>query len=796
MSGRGGTEFGRALRQHRLAAGLSQEALAELTGLSVRGISDLERGTRRTPRPETVRLISIALGLDDATRAELISMSRRALGSETIERDGAATRAVEGREFHVNPIPRPSTQLIGRSQAVSELIDVLRDPSHGLVTLTGPGGAGKSHLSSQVGRDAAAYFPDGVSCVFFGSTVARDSPILPVIADSMGIREVDGSPILETIAASLGDARLLLLLDCLENVIGDAQSVIDLLERCPGLKVLATSRVPLHVRGEYVYRVEPLSIPDGASALTADDVSRYSALELFVTRMRMASSAPVLSDSTIATIAEICRKLDGLPLAIVLAAARTRVLSLSELHAQLNDQLSVLSAGPIDLPVRQQTLRNIVRWSYDLLSADEQALFRLLAVFAGGWTMDAVATVASGTSGPERRAAVIDQLTSLIDQNLVVRRSVTELESRYNMLDTIRAFAIAMLDEHGERDDAGLRHYDYYLALAGTHAGDVTGQRHAFHPDRVEADRDNLRAAIRWAIDINDASRALVLVAALREFWGVKGHFSEGRRWLDAALALDGDAPAAIRARALDAAGWLACHQGDLHNAEQYAQESLRLNRQDGTQDGLADSLHGAGLVAQLQGDFARAQCLYHECVTLKRAMNHPELTRTLGNLAQVMFHLGDTDGAVRTLEDCVGIDTANSDTVHLGVHQTDLALILLVIGDDDRAGELFLSALQSLREVGHARMIACALEGLATLTARSGIAVRALTLFGAAEALREAIDYPLQNPEQWQYYASVELARSLVDHAIFETVWATGRDMSMPAAVTFALEHQPEPPD
>ncbi|HYI16952.1 MAG TPA: tetratricopeptide repeat protein [Thermomicrobiales bacterium] len=693
------------------------------------------------------------------------------------------------RRFRVDPIPRPSTQLIGRSKEVSELKEIILDPGHGLVTFTGPGRAGKSHLSSQIARDILGHFSDGVVCVFYGTFVQRDTPILPVVADALGIREETGRRRVDTIAEAIGDARLLLLLDCLEHVVGDAQSVIDLLELCPGLKVLATSRIPLHVRGEYIYRVEPLTVPTPTSDLNADDVERFSAIDLFVRRMRMASSAPLLSSVNLAMIADICRRLDGIPLSIVLAAARTRVLTLSELHEQLDDQLSLLTSGPIDLPVRQQTLRSNVHGSYVLLSVDEKALFRSLAIFSGGWTVNAVAAVASDTPEAGSRVSVVDQLMSLIDQNLVVRRGDTQAESRYDILDTIRAFGLEMLDTHNERHAVSQRHFDYFLSLAEKLVSDITGQSRAFQPERVDADKENIRAGLSWAIDSNDATRALNLVVAMRDFWGVKGTIGEGRRWLDAALALRAGAPPALVARALNAACWLACHQGDLDRAAGYAEQSLRLNRNSEDANGLADALHGAGLVAQLQEDFDRAVTLYEECVTLKRELNHPELTRTLGNLAQVTFHMGQADAAVRLFDDCIRIDNDNSDLVHLGVHQTDLALVLAATGDDDRAGNLFRSALRTIGPLGHVRMIACGFEGLATLAVRKREPTRALTLLGAAEALREEIDYPLQNPDQWQYHESVAVARSLVDCTKFDAAWAAGRRLSLDAAIQLALD-------
>jgi non-specific serine/threonine protein kinase len=353
------------------------------------------------------------------------------------------------------------------------------------------------------------------------------------------------------------------------------------------------------------------------------------------------------------------------------------------------------------------------------------------------------------------------------------------------MLETIRAFGLEMLAAGGEAVEAAERHFSYFHTLVNT---DITRGQQTFHPGRVATDIDNVRAALRWAISERSAVNALTLAAALREFWSVRGLTSEGRRWLDAALALDGDAPVAVRTAALDAACSHACHQGDLDRAEEYAALSLAMNRDADEPAGLVESLHYAGLVAHLRGDYQRARVLYEECVALRRGLGNPAVTRTLGNLAQIMFHLGDSDSAVQMFADCITMDTINHNLVGQSLLMTDLALILLVTGDNERAHDLFRAALPIHCELGHIRMITYSIQGLATLAARGELPERAIRLFGAADAFREAIVHPIQDPDQWRYQESVELARSQLDPATFTAIWDAGREMSIDAAVAYAL--------
>lgn len=783
--------FGQSLRRLRLEAGLTQEALADLTGLSVRGISDLERGQRRYPRLETVRLVAEALGLSDVVRAELMLLSRpAAVRLAERPRDGEpASSAASG--FPRQALLVPVTQLIGREQVVDEVVAMLRRDGTRLLTLTGPGGAGKSRLSVQVASELRDAYPDGTALVLLAS-LAAGSSVLPAIAETLGIRETGDAPLDTTVAEVLGDARMLLVLDNFEHLIDEALVVNDLLERCPGLVILVTSRAALRLRGEQVYPVGPLDVPGPGAAVAADDIRRYGALELFTERARLASATFEVHDRDVPIISEICRRLDGLPLAVELAAARTRVLSVTELLHQLDDRLSLLSGGSVDLPVRHQTLRSTIRWSYDLLSEDVQRLFRTLTIFSGGWTLPAAEALALDGDETAQRVGLIDGLTSLIENNLVQRRSVASGGSRFDMLDTIRAFGLEMLAENGEIDVAHRRHFNYFQTLV---TRDITSGQQAFHPIQVEVDIDNVRAALRWAIDEHDAASALTLAAALREFWTVKGLTSEGRRWLDAALALDGDAPVPIRTAALDAACSHACHQGDLDRAAEYAAASLALSRADGDPASLVESLHYAGLAAQLQGDFQSARVHYEECVTLRRRIGNVAVTRTLGNLAQVIFHLGDSDSAIQLFDDCIALDTTNHNIVGQGLLMTDLALILVVTGDDNRARDLFRAALPIHQQLGHVRMITTTIQGLATLDARSGLAERAIRLFGAADAFREAIVHPLQSPDEWRYRESVELARSQVDPTTFARIWNEGRTLSIEAAIDYALDtHHTQP--
>src|SRR5829696_3791036 len=439
-SGTGPASFGNLLRHLRSAAWLSQEELAQRSGVSVRGISDLERGARSAPRLETVRLLADALDVDQASRAALLAAAR-----PDIARRGATDR--EKPAFF--SVPTPLTRLIGREAEVEALRTTLRRDDVRFVTLTGAGGTGKTRLAIAVAVEMGDDFPDGV--VFVDLSLLTDPAlVVPTIATTLGVREVVGQRLLETLGEVLAASRMLLLLDNCERVIEVAPEITTLLAASPGLTVLATSREPLHVRGEREFPVLPLPLPATTPIVELGQFASVPAIALFVERAEASQPDFTMTAENVAAVAAVCRRLDGLPLAIELAAARVKVLPPQALLARLEHRLPLLTGGGRDLPARQRTMRDAIAWSYDFLTSEQKRLFRHLAVFAGGFTLDGAEAVAA----PDGSLAVLDSVVALVEQSLVRQMPGNEVEPRYHMLETVREFAVEQLTSSGEADEA------------------------------------------------------------------------------------------------------------------------------------------------------------------------------------------------------------------------------------------------------------------------------------------------------------------------------------------------------
>ncbi len=537
------------VRHYRTAAALSQEALAERAGLSVRAISDLERGIHRVPRLETVRLLADALALDEAGRAELLAAARpQAMAPVLRDQERSHPPAV---------LPVPPTRLIGRETEVAAIAQLLAQDDVRLVTVTGPGGTGKTRLALEVAAGALGQYPDGV-CFVDLSALTDPTLVVPTIAATLGVREVVGQPLLQTLSQVVRPKRMLLLLDNCEQVLAAAPDVAALLATSPRLAVLATSRASLRIRGEHEVPLLPLPVPAADRLPPLEALAQVPAVALFVDLASASRPDFALTAENATAVAAICQRLDGLPLAIELAAARVKVLPPAALLARLEQRLPLLTGGGRDLPARQRTMRDAIAWSYDLLAPEEQALFRHLAVFAGGFTLAAAEAVAA----PDGTLPVLEGVVALVEQSLLRQMPGTDDEPRYQMLETVREFALEQLAASG--DEAALRevHAAYFLALSEQARPHLAGAQQRTWLRRLEVEHPNLRAALEALDASREHETQLRLAANLWHFWSIHAHFAEGRVHLERAL-VHAVTPTTDRAEALLGAGGLAFGQGD-----------------------------------------------------------------------------------------------------------------------------------------------------------------------------------------------------------------------------------------
>jgi predicted ATPase/class 3 adenylate cyclase len=519
-------------------------------------------------------------------------------------------------ESFPNNLPVQPTPLIGRAREVATARGLLQHPDTRMLTLTGPGGVGKTRLGLQIAADALREFPDGTFVVDLAAVISADV-VIPSIAKTLRVQEAVDRPIPDSLKDYLHDRRLLLVLDNFEHVLAAAVQVADLLSACPRVKALVTSRAALHLRGERQFPVPPLALPDRSRREPLDQLMRYEAIQLFVQRAQAAKPEFAGSDQNAHAIAEICHRLDGLPLALELAAARVNVFPPDALLERLDRRLSVLTSGPRDLPARQQTLRHAIAWSYDLLSPDEQMLFRRLGVFAGGCTPTAAGAVVGGGE-PDPALAVIDGIASLVDKSLL-RQEDRAGELCFRMLETIREYALECLSATGEAERLQQAHAAYYLAFAErAEPGLLGGWRQAEWLDRLTEDQDNLRAALAWFARHGPAEDGLRLAAALRRFWRARGNLTEGREHMAALLALPAAEPRGrARAKALHAAGLFASGQGDYVEARRSLEESLDIYRRLGDAHGIGWALVALGILARYEGDHVAAKSRLEESLAL-----------------------------------------------------------------------------------------------------------------------------------------------------------------------------------
>ena len=610
----------------------------------------------------------------------------------------------------------PATPFLGRERELEEVVALLNREDVRLLTLTGPGGTGKTRLALQAAAEASDHYPDGITWAPL-APLRDPALLLPAVMQALELNEEPGKPLTETLATALAGKRALLVLDNVEHLLPGAAADVATLRDLDGPKVLVTSRERLRIGGEQAWPVPSLAESD--------------AVELFTAR----ALAVDPSFAPTAATAELCTRLDDLPLAIELAAGRTGLFSTDELLERLSQRLDLLQ-GDREADPRQQTLRATIEWSYDLLPPDEQRLFRSLSLFAGGCTFEAAEVVCGADA---------DTLQSLIDKSLV-RKRATEGGSRYWMLETIREFALERLDADGEAPRLQHLHADHYLALAERESPELRGPGQAAALRRLESEHANLRAAIAWACAQGHAELALRLAAFLWRFWWVRGLLSEGRRWLSMVLALPVEGLEAVRATVLEGAAALAWGQADAEPAEAHAEGALELFRRIDDKRGVARALNHLGLVSQERGAYERARGFFDESGALARELgNERGYAVAVVNLGGLALIEGDYGRAREFSELGLRLHREHHSRDGEAISLLNLGFAALEEGAAGEARKQLEESYELFRELGFTEYLAFALEGLAGLAAVSGAPLEAARLLGRAEALREAADASLR---------------------------------------------------
>jgi predicted ATPase/transcriptional regulator with XRE-family HTH domain len=777
MTGHPPSPFGVLLRRLREAAGLTQEALAERAELSYRTVSDLERGINRSPRADGARRLADALGLTGPERAHFLAVVRAAaIGPAAIAPETPTTGA---------PLPIAPTPLVGRASELAAIVALLQRSDIAIVTLTGAGGTGKTRLAIEVASSLRAAFPDGVSFVDLAPLV-DPSLVISSLARRLGVDQPAGQSLLDGLIACLAGRRLLLVLDNFEHLLPAASTIATLVAHCPALKILVTSRAPLRLHGEHVFSVPPLQLPDLDRLPPLATLAATESLALLTQRARAIRLDFALTPANARPLAEICVRLDGLPLAIELAAARTRLLSPQDILSRLDDRLTLLQDAAPDLPARQRTLRDTVAWSYDLLAPQTRELFQRLAVFAGGATLPAIAAVC-GAAAPA--SDVLDEIGVLVDHSLLRQESAGNGEPRFAMLETLREFGLDRLRASGKEETTRHAHAAYFLALAEAADRSLAGPDQPHWLARLEADHDNLRVALAWTIDHGDGMVGLRLASALWWFWETRGHYEEGRGWLGSALAAGSTELGPHRAKALFGAGVMTYRQGDTDSATALQEEALACFRALGDRQGAAWSLAFLGLIANARGELARAAALHTESLSLARALDDRlVIAGSLSNLGEVELSRGDLARAAALFEEALDIGLELGNLLSVARTFDNLGRVALGRGDLVRAGEMFRAGLAMFWMLGDRRGIASSLEGLAAVAA-TGQPSQAALLFGVAAALREAIRAPLPAPERIAYDRGLTLTRAQLDEDDFAAAFARGGTFALDRVVKAVLE-------
>jgi len=701
-----------------------------------------------------------------------------------------------------------------------------------LLTLTGAGGSGKTRLAVEVARDLVGTYQDGAWLVEL-APISEEILVPKAVAETLKVPERPTEPLTDTLTQVLRSQESLLILDNCEHLLDACARLVDkLLDLCPRLRILATSRETLGVEGEIRWVVPPLSVPEREPTPPSEELEGYESVRLFVERARGRDPSFSLSPKNALAVAEICSRLEGIPLAIELAAARAGTLSVEQILQRLEDSLKLLRGGSRTQMAKHRTLRGALDWSFELLSEDEKELFRRLSVFAGGWTLEASEAV--GARGDVEEGEVLDVLSGLVDKSLVVARERQESGVRYRMLEPIRQYALERLEERGEGEEARRRHATFFLALAEEAEANLRGPEDVEWLESLEREHDNMRAALSWALEREEAELALRLAGVLGTFWQAHGHWSDGRKWLEATLAGDKRASAAARIKALEALLWMTYDQFDLNRMEAVAQEamelsaeaeidsslaasirimlacpawiggdyergkelleeSLTLSGEAGDKVMIAEALFQLGGATDGLGDRARAKELYEESIAVCREIGYAyRLPDSLLSLGYMHLLEGDYERGAALNEEAAALCREHGYRSKRHYALDNLGWAALLQGDYERARTSYQESLVVCKELGDKSIASESLEGMACISGAQGEALRAGRLLGAAEGLKETLREAVamqHSPEEeaWRepYRAS---ARSLLGEASWAEALAQGRAMSLEEAIEYAL--------
>ncbi|HLW58595.1 MAG TPA: tetratricopeptide repeat protein [bacterium] len=691
-----------------------------------------------------------------------------------------------------NNLPRPLTSFVGRDSEVAETKQFLSMTR--LLTLTGVGGCGKTRLALQAALGLLENYADGVWLVELAGL--SDPAFVPrSLASAVGIREEAGQPLLSTLMSALREKQMLVVLDNCEHLItACAQLAQALLHMCPSIRILATSREPLGIGGETIFPVTPLPLPDPLRARTVDDLMECEAIRLFVERAAAMRLTFKLTAENAPAVIAICRHLDGIPLAIELAAARIQALSIAELVARLDDRFRLLTQGSRTALARQQTLQATMDWSYQLLSEREGTMLRRLSVFAAPWTLEA----AEGICADDQDAGmdVLYLLTQLVSKSLVIMDH-QEREVRYHMLETVRQYARERLMRSAEAVRVRNRHLMWYLALAERSEPELVAASQTLRLTRLELEHDDLRAALSWSLENNQAESGLRLAAAVWRFWWIRGYFGEGRTWLEALLMnSEGKGTRIVRAKALQAVGIIAVlGQGDYAAGRDFLSKSLAIWRDAGDRPNIAALLDNLGTLFSVQDDHAAARALYEESLAIRRQLQDKwGLALSLNNLGFVLYRENDYSAAYALFEESLALWREQGDGQNIAKTLSNLGLVSLSRGCFAGAYRFLKESLEVRLAAGDKWGIAHSLEGFAGLAEARGAGARAARLFGAAEALRESIGAPLRPTDRPDYDRKVAAARARLTLDAFAAAWSAGRAMTLDRVVSEAMDTDGSP--